>query len=127
MTAMVVRVLARLIVDFSGHIGNFKTMVERNVVTLQGQARATFEAAKSGYEEITKKMDNQSIEMAKVITGAQDSFQAIKQDMEAIKTVSEVELTIIKDALNKLENDIRSSVGGVNTQLNSQGTWSGVN
>ena len=50
-------------------------------MALQGQARATFEAAKSGYEEITKKMDTQSIEMAKIITWAQDSFQTIKEEM----------------------------------------------
>ena len=88
MMAMVVRILVKLIVDFSGHLSNFETMVESKIMTLQGQARATYVAAKAGYEEITKKLDNQSMEMAKVITGAQDSFEAIKQEMEAIKTVS---------------------------------------
>ena len=95
MMAMVVRVLVRLIVDFSSHIGNVEVVVENRIVALQGQARATYEAAKSGYEEITKKIDSQSMEMPKVITGAQDSFEAIKQEREAIKTISEIELTII--------------------------------
>ena len=72
MMAMVVRVLVKLIVDFSGHIANFEAMVENKILTLQGQSRATYDAAKAGYEEITNKIDSPSMEMAKVITGAQD-------------------------------------------------------
>ena len=95
---------------------NFEAMVENKILALQGQARATFEAAKSGYEEVTKKMDTQSIEMAKIIAGAQDSFETIKQEMEAIKTISEIELTVIKDALRKVENDIRNNAVGATAQ-----------
>ena len=67
MMAMVVRILVKLIVNFSGHIGNFEAMVEGKILTLQGQAQATYEAARTGYENLTKKMDNQSMEMARVI------------------------------------------------------------
>ena len=41
MIVMVVRILVNLIVDFSGHISNFETMVESKIMTLQGQARAS--------------------------------------------------------------------------------------
>ena len=62
--AMVIRILMKLIVSFSGHIGSFEAMVEGKIATLQGQAQITFDAAKTGYENLTKKMDNQSTEMA---------------------------------------------------------------
>ena len=51
--------------------------------------------------------------MARVITDARDSFEAIKQEMDTIKSISEMELTAIKDALRKVENDIRSTAANV--------------
>ena len=75
----------KLIVNFSSHMGSFETMVENKIVALQGQSQATFELARVGYESLAKNMDNQSIEMARVITDARDSFEAIKQEMDAIK------------------------------------------
>ena len=100
---MVIRILVKLKVNFSGHMGSFETMVENKIVALQGQSQVTFEAARAGYESLTKKMDNQSIEMARVITEARDSFESIKQEMSTIKSISEMELTVIKDALKKVE------------------------
>ena len=35
MMAVVIRILVKLIVDFSGHISNFETMVEIKIMTLQ--------------------------------------------------------------------------------------------
>jgi len=128
MMAMVVRILVRLIVNFSSHIVSFETIVENKIATLQGQAQATFDAAKSGYEDLTKKMDNQSTEMARVITDARDSFESIKQEMDAIKSISEMELTVIKDALKKVENDIRFTAAnaGAAAGVTSMGTsWTG--
>jgi len=75
MMAMVIRILVRLIVNFSGHVAGFETIVENQISTLQGQTPATFEAAKAGYDNLTKKMDNQSMEMARAITDARDSFE----------------------------------------------------
>ena len=46
MMAMVVRILVRLIVNFSGHIAGFESMIENKIMALQGQAQATFDAAK---------------------------------------------------------------------------------
>jgi hypothetical protein len=123
--AMVVRILVRLIVNFSGHIAGFESMVDNKIMALQGQAQATFDAAKLGYENLTKKMDTQSIEMARVITDARDSFESIKQEMETIKSISEAELIVIKDALRKVENDIRATT--VNTGIMGNQTQSGSN
>ena len=92
MMAMVIRILVKLIVNFSGHLGNFEAVVETKIMALQGQANATFEAARAGYESVTKKMDNQSMEMARVITDARDSFEAIKKSLNKYLTWSSMSL-----------------------------------
>ena len=49
------------------------------------------------------------MEVARVVTDARDSFESIKQEMEAIKSISEMELTVMKDAVRNVENDIRNT------------------
>ena len=51
--ALVIRVLVRLCVDVSTHVGNFEAIIEIKIQLLQGQSQETFEAAKKGYEAIT--------------------------------------------------------------------------
>ena len=44
--ALVIRVLVRLCVDVSLHMGNFEAIVESKIQLLQGQSQETIEAAK---------------------------------------------------------------------------------
>ena len=76
--ALVIRVLVRLCVDVSTHIGNFEAIIESKIQLLQGQSQETFEAAKKGYETITAQVNKQSSEVAKVMTNASDSFDRMK-------------------------------------------------
>ena len=69
-TALVIRVLVRLRVGESTHIGNFEAMIESKIQLLKAQSQDTFDAAKKGYEQITAQIDKQSIEVAKVLTNA---------------------------------------------------------
>ena len=48
-TALVIRVLVRLCVDVSTHIGNFAAIIESKIQMLQGQSQDTFAAANKGY------------------------------------------------------------------------------
>ena len=66
--ALVIRVLVRLCVDVSTHIGNFEAIIETKIQLLQGQSQETFEAAKKGYEAITTQVNKQSMEVAKIMT-----------------------------------------------------------
>ena len=72
--AMVIRALVRLCVDVSTHIGNFEAIIESKIQLLQGQSQDTFDAANKGYATITSQIDKQSIEVAKVLTNASESF-----------------------------------------------------
>ena len=56
--ALVIRVLVRLCVDVSTHVGNFEAIVESKIQLLQGQSQGTLEAAKKGYEAITRQIKN---------------------------------------------------------------------
>jgi len=47
-TALVIRVLVRLCVDVSTHVGNFEAIIESKIQLFQGQSQDTFEAAKKG-------------------------------------------------------------------------------
>ena len=87
-TALVIRVLVRLCVDVSMHIGNFEAIIESKIKLLQGQSQETFDAAKQGCEQIITQIDKQSIEVAKVLTNASETFEHMKQEMEAIKVTS---------------------------------------
>ena len=55
MMAMVIRILVKLIVNFSSHMGSFETMVENKILALQGQSQATFASARVGYESLAKR------------------------------------------------------------------------
>ena len=90
--ALVIRVLVRPCVDVSTHVGNFEAILESKIQLLQGQSQDTFEAAKKGYEAITAQVNKQSIEVAKALTNASDSFDKMKQEMQAIKVTSNAEL-----------------------------------
>ena len=48
--ALVIRVLVRLCVDVSTHMGNFEAIIESKIQLIQGQSQDTFDAAKKGYE-----------------------------------------------------------------------------
>jgi hypothetical protein len=95
----------------STHVGNFEAIVESKIRLRQGQSQDTLEAAKKGYEQITGKIDKQSIEVAKVLTNASDSFDRVKQEMEAIKIASKAELQAMQTAIKKMEADIRDNAG----------------
>jgi len=64
--ALVIRVLVRLCVDVSTHVGNFEAIVESKIQLLQGQSQDTFEAARKGNETITVQVNKQSMEVTKV-------------------------------------------------------------
>ena len=119
--ALVIRVLVRLCVDVSTHLGNFEAIVESKIQLLQGQSQDTIEAARKGYETITVQINKQSMEVAKVLTNASDSFDKMKQEMQAIKVTSNAELQAIQKAIKKTEADIQNNVGGAG------GNWSGGN
>ena len=93
--ALVIRVLVRLCVDVSTHTGNVEAIIESKIQLLQGQSQDTFEAAKKGYEAITAQVNKQSIGVAKMMTNASDSFDKMKQEMQAIKVTSNAELQAI--------------------------------
>jgi len=99
--ALVIRVLVRLCVDVSTHTGNFEAIIESKIQLLQGQSQDTFEAAKKGYETITVQVNKQSVEVAKILTNASDSFDKMKQEMQAIKVTSNGELQAIQKAIKK--------------------------
>ena len=82
--ALVIRVLVRLCVDVSTHMGNFEAIIESKIQLLQGQSQETFESAKKGYGTITSQVNKLSIEVAKVLTNASDSFDRMKAEMQAI-------------------------------------------
>ena len=44
--ALVIRVLVRLCVDVSTHVGNFEAIIDSKIQLLQGQSQDTFDAAK---------------------------------------------------------------------------------
>ena len=121
-TALVIRVLVRLCVDVSTHVGNFEAFVESKIQLLSGQSQDTLEAAKKGYETITTQVNKQAMEVAKVLTNASDSFNQMKQEMQAIKTTSNAELQAIQKAIKRIEDDIQngSGSGGGNK---SGGNW----
>ena len=50
--ALVVRVLVRLCVDVSTHMGNFEAIIKSKIELLRGQSKDTLETAKKGYETI---------------------------------------------------------------------------
>ena len=104
--ALVIRVLVRLCVDVSTHVGNFEAIIESKIQLLSGQSQDTLEAAKKGYEAITTQVNKQAMEVAKVLTNASDSFSQMKQEMQAIKTTSNAELQAIQKAIKKIESDI---------------------
>ena len=70
--ALVIRVLVRLCVDVSTHVGNFEAILESKIKLLQGLSQDTLEAARKGYETITVQVNKQSMEVAKVLTNASD-------------------------------------------------------
>ena len=70
--ALVIRVLVRLCVDISTHVGNFEAIIESKILLLQSQSQDTFEVARKGYETITVQVNKQSMEAAKVQTSASD-------------------------------------------------------
>ena len=77
-TALVIRVLVRLCVDVSAHVGNFEAIVESIIQLLQGHLQDTsVEAAKKGYETITGQIDKQSIV---VCEGTDQSERVIRQN-----------------------------------------------
>ena len=55
------------------------------------------------------------------MTNASDSFDKMKQEMQAIKTTSNAELQAIQRAIKKIESDIQGNSG------NSGGGYSGGN
>ena len=55
--ALVIRVLVRLCVDVSTHMGNFEAIIESKIQLLQGQSKDILEAAEKGYETITLQGD----------------------------------------------------------------------
>ena len=114
---MVIRVLVRLCVDVSLHMGNFEAIVESKIQLFQVQSQDTFDAAKKGYELITTKIDKQSSEVAKVLANSSASFDEMKQEMDAIKVTSQGEFKAMQDAINIMEGEIRDSVG------NNAGNW----
>ena len=101
--ALVIRVLVRLCVDVSTHVGNFEAIVE---------SRGTLEAARKGYETITVQVNKQSMEVAKVLANASDSFDKMKPEMQAIKVTSNAELQAIQKAIKRIEEDIQNNAGG---------------
>ena len=109
--ALVIRVLVRLCVDVATHTGNFEAIIETKIQLLQGQSQETFEAAKKGYETITAQVNKQSIEVAKIMTNASESFNQMKQEMQAIKVTSNAELQAIQKAIKKMESDIQNNAG----------------
>ena len=84
---------------------------------MQGQSKDTLEAAKKGYETITGQIDKQSIEVAKVLTNASDSFDKMKQEMEAIKVTSSAELQAMQKAIKRVEADIMNNAGNAGGNL----------
>jgi uncharacterized protein YukE len=122
--ALVIRVLVRLCVDVSTHIGNFEAIIESKIQLLQGQSQETFEAAKKGYETITAQVNKQSMEVAKIMTNASDSFDKMNQEMQAIKATSNAELQAIQKAIKKIESDIQGGVGNFGSGY-SGGNWRG--
>ena len=119
--ALVIRVLVRLCVDVGTHVGNFEAIIESKIQLLQGQSQDTFEAAKKGYETITAQVNKQSIEVAKIMTNASDSFDKMKAEMQAIKVTSNAELQAIQKAIKSIEDDIQNNGG------NSGGSRPGSN
>jgi hypothetical protein len=120
--ALVIRVLVRLCVDVSTHMGNFEAIVESKIQLLQGQSQETIEAAKKGYEAITTQVNKQAMEVAKVLTNAGDSFNQMKQEMQAIKTTSNAELQAIQKAIKRIEEDIQNN-GGNMGGIRSGNSW----
>ena len=111
--ALVIRVLVRLCVDVSTHMGNFEAIVESKIQLLQGQSQETIDAAKKGYEAVTTQVNKQAMEVAKVLTNASDSFNQMKQEMQAIETTSNAELQAIQKAIKKMESDIQNNAGNI--------------
>ena len=58
-------------------------------------------------------INKQSIEVPKIMTNASDSFDKMKQEMQAIKTTSNAELQAIQKAIKKIEGDIQGSAGNL--------------
>ena len=56
-------------------------------------------------------MNKQAIEVAKVLTSASDSFDKMKQEVEAIKVTSKAEMQAMQGAIKKMEADIRNNAG----------------
>jgi len=46
-----------------------------------------------------------------VLTNASDSFDRMKQEMQAIKVTSNAELQAIQKAIKKIEEDIQNNAG----------------
>jgi len=120
--ALVIRVLVRLCVDVSTHMGNFEAIVESKIQLLQGQSQETIDAAKKGYEAITTQVNKQAMEVAKVLTNASDSFNPMKQEMQAIKATFNAELQAIQKAIKKIESDIQNGAGNIGGGQ-SGGNW----
>ena len=59
--------------------------------------------------------------MAKVLTDASESFEKMKQEMEAMKILSKKELKVTQDAIKQVESEVR------NTQGVSGGGWTAGN
>ena len=55
--------------------------------------------------------------MAKVLTNASESFDKMKQEMEAIKVTSQGELKAMQDAIKEIEGEVRNNMG------NNAGSW----
>ena len=106
----------------STHTGNFEAIIESKIQLVQGQSQETFEAAKKGYEAITAQVNKQSIEVAKIMTNASDSFDKMKAEMQAIKVTSNAELQAIQRAIKKIENDIQNN-GDNSGGGRSSGSW----
>ena len=88
--------------------------MESKIQLLQGQSQDTLEAAKKGYEAITLQVNKQSMEVAKVLTNASDSFDRMKQEMQAIKVTSSAELKrIFRTAAATMEAIDQVAIGEV--------------
>jgi hypothetical protein len=62
------------------------------------------------------------MEVAKVLTNASDSFNQMKQEMQAIKTTSNAELQAIQRAIKKIESDIQGGAANYGPSQ-SGGNW----